>query len=96
MIGIHLERAAQSRDRRLVVAKSVLRVADARDCFSGVGRLLRGDLEELLRLFDQAFAEKRAPDLEHQLDVVLVAQLERMAKALERVVLLAELEKGLA
>ena len=43
--------------------------------------LLRGDFEELLRLFDQAFAKKRAADLEHQLDVVLIAQFKSMAEA---------------
>ena len=43
---------------------------------------LRGDLEELFGFVDQTFAEKRASDLEHQLDVVLIAQFKGMAETL--------------
>jgi hypothetical protein len=51
----------------------VLGVADARHGFSGIGCLLRGGLEELLRFLDQPFTKERASDLEHQLDVILVS-----------------------
>ena len=55
----------------------------------------RRSFEEALVL-DQPLAEQRAADLEHQVDVVLVAQLEDAAEAAERGVLLAELEQRLA
>src|SRR6478672_5847756 len=90
VIGIHLQRTAQRGDRRLVVAQSVLGVADARNSLGSVWRLLRGDLEEFLRLFDHAFAEQRAADLEHQLDVVLITKLEAAAEIAHRVLVLAE------
>ena len=51
-------------------------------------------LERGLDLVDQPFAEKRSADLEHELDIVLIAELERAPEASERLCLLSEFEKG--
>ena len=103
MLVVHLERLAERRDGRVVVAQAVLRVADARDRLGALRRLLHRDLEELLRRGEQLaavaerrFAEERAADLEHQVEIVRVAQLERAAKAAQRRVLQPELEQRLA
>ena len=96
VVFVDFEGSAQGRDCRFVVAKPVLSVADARHGFGRIGRLTRGDLEVFARLFDQAFAEKCAADLEHQLDVVFVAELEGVAEASECGGLLSEFEQGLA
>ena len=48
-----------------------------------------------LRLFDHAFAEQRAADLEHQVDVVLITELEHTAEALHGRVGATELEQRL-
>src|SRR5689334_13433720 len=96
VIGIHLQRTARRSDRRFIVAESVLSVADARNSFGGVGRLLRGDLEKFLRLFDQTFAKKRTADLEHQLHIVLITKFERATEIPHRILVLAEFEQGLA
>ena len=55
-----------------------------------------GNLEIFPGLVDQAFAEERAADLKHQLDIVLVAELQRVMKALQRCRLLSEFQQGLA
>src|SRR6185295_7196024 len=96
VIGIHLQGPAQCRNCRFIIAKAVLRIADARDCFGGVGCLLRCNLEEVLGFVDQAFAKKRASDLKHQLDVILITQLEGVSEAFEGLLFLAEFQKCLA
>ena len=74
----------------------MLGVANARNRFGCIGRLLRGDLEELLGFLDQAFAKQGASDLEHQLHIVLITQLQCVIEAAERVFVLSEFQKGLA
>jgi hypothetical protein len=87
---------ARSAARALVVAQPVQRVAHARHRLGVVGRLLHGDLEVALGLLDQPLAEEGAADLEHELDVVLVAQLEVRGRCAQRRVVLAELQQHLA
>ncbi len=50
----------------------------------------------MARLVDQALTEKGATDLEHQLDVVFVAELESVVKAFQSSGLLSEFEQCLA
>ncbi len=96
VIFIQLEGPAQGRDCGFVVAQSMLGVADARHCLRWIGRLRSGRLEVLARFLDQAIAEQRTSDLEHELDVVFVAKLERSAEWPERCFLLSEFQKGFA
>src|SRR6478609_2999179 len=81
----------------------MLGVADAGDRFGALGRLLHRDLEELLRdgeqlatLAERRFAEQRAADLEHQVEVVRVAKLQGATEAAQCGVLEPELEQCLA
>ena len=96
VVAVELECAAQRRDRALVVAEPVLRVADARHGLGRVGRLLHRDVEEFTRVVHHPVAKERPPALQHQLDVVVVPQLEDATKALERGGLLAEPQQRLA
>ncbi len=103
VLVVHLERLAQRRDGRVVLAEPMLRVADAGDRLGALGRLLHRDLEELLRdgeqlapLAERRLAEQRAADLEHQVEVVGVAELERATEAAQRRLLEPELEQRLA
>ena len=80
----------------------MLRVADARDCFGGIRRLLNGRLEKILGPFehrlvvaDGRFTEERAADLQHQIEIIRVAKLEGPAEASHRRFVLAELEQSL-
>src|SRR5215831_5210411 len=81
----------------------MLRVANARDCLRGFRRLLDRGLEELLGcteklrpVAERALAEQRAPNLQHQIDVVGVAELQRAAEAAHRRIVLPELQQGFA
>ena len=103
VLVVDLERLAERRDGRVVLAEPVLRVADAGDRLGALGRLLHRDLEELLRHGEQLaavaqrrLAEQRAADLEHQVQVVGVPELERAAEAAQRRLLEPELEQRLA
>jgi hypothetical protein len=96
VVVVELQRAAQRRDRRVVVPEPVLRVADEGDRLGTLRGLLDGDVEEALGLLDQPLAEEGAADLQHEIDVVLVAELEHPAKAAQRGLLLPELQERLA
>src|SRR4051794_36654609 len=81
----------------------MLGVADAGDRFGALGSLLDRHLEELLRHGEQltALAERRlteqgASNLEHQVEVVGVAQLQGATKAAQRCFLEPELEQRLS
>src|SRR5256885_6220954 len=93
---VELQRAAQVHERRLVVAESVVHVAQARRRLGQVLLLARGDFEELARLLHHLFAEQRAPDLQHEIEIVLVPEIENLPERLERFVAHSELEKRLA
>jgi hypothetical protein len=60
----------------VILAESVLSKADQRHGFCRFRGLPGSDVEELPGFTDQAIAEERAPDLQHQLQVVLVAEVE--------------------
>jgi hypothetical protein len=96
VVGVELQGTAQRGGGAVVVAQPVQGVADAGHRLGVLGLLARGHLEELARLLDQPLAEEGAADLEHELDVVLVAQLEGAAEGGERLVAATELEQHLA
>jgi hypothetical protein len=96
VVRVDGERALERLGGALVVAQPVQRVAHARHRLGVVGRLPHGGVEVALGLLDLPLAEERAPHLEHQLDVVLVAQLEGALERAERLVVLAELHQHLA
>src|SRR5688572_30853813 len=98
MLAVELKRASQLLYRSVVVAEPVQHVADASNRLRHLGRLLGRDLEEMARLLEQpallaerGLAEQRTANLEHQVDVVGIAQLQRAMEAAERGVRLAEL-----
>jgi len=63
VVVVELQRAPEGRDRRVVVAETVLRVADQRYSLCGLGRLFDGNVEELFRLVDHPLAKEGASDL---------------------------------
>jgi hypothetical protein len=96
VIVVEIQRLAQARNRRIVIAESVLAIPDERDGLRAVGRVLHHDVEEFPRIGDQPFAKERATALQHEIEVVLVPQLQDAAERLERGLLLIEPQQRLA
>src|SRR4051812_18530627 len=103
MVVVGLERLAQRGNGRVVVAEAMLRVPDTRDGFGALRRLLHGNLEKLEGTAEQLTAvarrgltKERAADLQHEVEVIGIAQLERAAKTAQAGILEAELEQRLA
>src|SRR6185437_1453457 len=88
VVVVQLQRALERRDRALVVAAPMPNVTQAR-------RRL-GHLAGFACFGDHVLAEQRAADLQHEIDVVGVAELENVAEAPERLLARAELEQRFA
>ena len=80
-----------------------MRVPNARYRLGGFGRLLYrrlekslGAVEEVRSLTDRSFTKERAPDLQHQVNVIAIAELQGPMKAAQRRFILTELQQRLA
>ena len=100
VLAVELERPTQRRNRRVVIAEPVLRVAHARHSLGRLRCLLHRGFEEALRdieeigaLADRAFPKQGSSGLQHQVDVVAVAELQRSVKAAQRRFVLTELQQ---
>src|SRR3954465_14000029 len=74
--GVDLEGSAKPIERAGIVAESVRRVAEAGGGVGGLGGGSRSQIEEPVRRRDEPFAEQCPADLEHQLMIVLEAELQ--------------------
>jgi len=95
-LRIHREGTAQRHHGLDIVAQPVLRVADARHGFGRVFGVLHRPLEVGERLLDVALAEERATDLQHEVDVVFVAEFDGALIGAQPRLDLTELEQHLA
>ena len=93
---VELERAAQPVEAAALVREPVRGVADTGGCIGGVGMRPQRTFEETARLIEHAFAEQGAPDLQHEIVVVLEAEREHLLETCERSRALSELEQHLA
>jgi hypothetical protein len=96
MRGVELEGAAQPVEGAALVGEAVGGVAHARRRFGRVGVRRDGDLEEPAGLLQDALAEQRPADLEHQVVIVPEAEREDPLEAGHRAGAVSELEQGLA
>ena len=93
---VELEGAAQPVERARVVAEPVRGVAETGGGVGRVGVGGGGQVEEAVRRTDQPFAEECAADLEHELVIVLKAELEDALERAGGTGTIAQLEQRLA
>ena len=94
--GVELERAREPVERAGVVPHPVRRVAQAGRGVGRVGVRRRGQIEEPVRRRDVPLAEQGAAHLQHQLVIVLEAELEDALEGAHGSRSVAQLEQGLA
>src|SRR5207302_1619072 len=93
---VELERAAQPVEAAALVGEPVRGVADTGGCIGRIGMRPQRTFEETARLIEHAFAEQGAPDLQHEIVIVLEAEREHVLETCERSRALSELEQHLA
>src|SRR5436190_1797444 len=88
VVAVELERAPERSDRRLVVAQSMLCIANAGNGFRRIRRLLDGRVEKLTGALEErrpvpqgCLTEQRTANLKHQVGIVRVAKLEGAPEA---------------